>query len=748
MFVENPGEAPARVVFSGAGQSRRLPPEEPWPALPLATWGTGQRPTALDLRLLARAVWPDAPDLPALAQRTALPLEDPDPWVRAEALGQLLLRALREASSWPLAARKALAQGLPPGWRLPLPRPQTRPRPPRRLDAALQRLIEQGLAPRPSQRAYAQRVAQALEAGETVLLEAGPGTGKTFGYLIPLLLILNQGGRAVVATRTRALQDQLWKKDLPWLEEHLGLRVERALLKGRENYLCFRGLVEMETQLIPEDVLFPLKVLALRSGDLDEIGFLEGSRLREELRDRPWRCSGQRCREWARCPSRRAREAARAAHLVVVNHALLGADLATENALLGPYDYLVVDEAHALPHALREALGLEIGPGHWPPLLAELRRLDFPEKVPIGSLIEKTDRAHQEFWDWAKTILPPGRTRLSPEIVDRLAHRAGPLIQALENLIQAIKLAAEEIPASELLPSLLGYKTDLERIFSPGPGEWVRWSNREEASLGLTPLDLAEILQEKLWPKVRAAVLTSATLAVGGNPQFLLSRLGLPPEVPFQAWPSPFSYARVRVAIMAGLPEPDDPGYAPGLAEILRRVVQQVPAKIMVLFTARLALAAVHSLLEGIPHLAQGWDGEGDQLLRRFRAMPPPAILLGLESFWEGVDLPGADLEVLVVARLPFPHPAEPILEAEAERLRAQGKNEFRELFLPLALLKLRQGLGRLVRTPTDRGLILITDPRLTSRPYRMAFLKALPGAPQIIHQPADLDVVLGEVFR
>ncbi len=749
VFEEIGGEAPARVVFSGAGPGRRLPPEEPWPDLPRAAWSPQNQPGVLDLRLLARAVWPDAADLPALAQRLNLPVDAVDPWARAEALGELLRRAWREVSSWPPGARKAVHEALPPGWKLPQPQPRFHPRPPLDLAAAFRRLTERGLARRPSQWAYARRVAQALERGETVLLEAGPGTGKTFGYLIPLLLALRGGGRAVVATRTRTLQDQLWKKDLPWLEEQLGLRVTRALLKGRENYLCLRRLGEMEGRLIPEDLLFPLRVFALRSGDLDEVGFLEEAWLLEELRDRPWRCPGQYCREWRGCPSRRAREAARAANLVVVNHALLGADLATDNAVLGPYDYLVVDEAHALPQALREALGLELRPRDLPPLLAELRRLELRPELQIRALSEDVDRAHRAFWDAVRPFLAPSRARLSAETAAHLAYLTSPLTQALETLLRTVKPEVEGTQGAELLLSLAGYKAALEKILAPGPGEWVQWSSlEEEPTLGLTPLDPAATLREKLWPNLKAAVLTSATLAVGGSPEFLLTRLGLPLDLPFQTWPSPFSYERVRVAILAGLPEPDDPAYAPGLAEILRRLCRQESVKIMVLFTARRALAAVHTLLGDVPHLAQGWDGDRDQLLRRFRALPPPAILLGLESFWEGVDLPGSELEVLVVARLPFPHPAEPVLEAEAERLRAQGKNDFRELSLPLAVLKLRQGLGRLVRTPTDRGLILIADPRLVSRSYRGAFLAALPVAPRILQHPEDLDVVLREVFR
>lgn len=742
-FTES-GGLRAGIIFSDGKPRQRLGPEDPWPPLPSATWDTQKR-EVLKVSLLVRAIWPDVADLQMLRGKTGLALDDPDPWSRAEALGKLLLLLFDEVRSWPPAARKELARILPEGWKLPPFSPRLRPLPPKDLDFAFKRLVEKGLSPRETQREYAAKVSEVLERGGIVLLEAGPGTGKTFGYLIPLLLALRNGGRAVVATRTRTLQDQLWKKDLPWLEENLGLRVKRALLKGRENYICLRHLSDLERRLIPEDIVFPLRVIAARSGDLDEIAFLEEPWLIEELRDRPWRCQGQRCRHWGACPSRRAREEAQGASLVVVNHALLGADLAMDNALLGEYDFLIVDEAHALPHALREALGLEITPKDLSLLLAELRRLGLTE---AEGLEEKAAARHEEFWETVRALLPPGRGRLKPETASFLLQSAGSLIATLEELVRALR-TAEETEGLEIVGSLMGYKETLEKVLSPGPGEWVQWFTREEEiALGLTPLNVAAELSQKLWPTVKGAVLTSATIAVAGSPHFLLSRLGLPEHTPFCSWPSPFSYERVRIAILAGLPEPDDPAYPEALAALLRKVVEVAPVKIMVLFTSKRALSAVRGELGNIPRLAQGWDGERDQLLRKFRTLSPPLILLGLESFWEGVDLPGEELEILVVARLPFPHPAEPVLEAEAEKLRAQGKNDFWELSLPLAVLKLRQGLGRLVRTPTDRGAILIADPRLVSRSYRQAFLSSLPVPPVVVQSPEELEVVLREIFR
>ena len=730
-------EGPYGVLFSENGPQRKLSPKDPWPDVPKITWNPRFSEGTLDLRLLFRAVWPEEPDLAGLGKRFGLDFQEGDPWEKAEALGRLFLLALEETRSWPFEGRAALSQVLPKNFLLP-PKPRIHYPSVKTLGEAFFRLRKRGFQPRKLQEEYAALVANALEKGETLLLEAGPGTGKTFGYLIPILLALKKGGRAVVATRTRTLQDQLWKRDLPKLEEILGIYPKRALLKGRENYVCLQRLYELELKLVPKEILVPLSVFAARGGDLDELGFAE-EWIIEEIRDRPWRCRGTRCRVWEKCPSRKAREAARKAELVITNHALLGADLAMENALLGPYDFLVVDEAHALPAALQEAMGIEITPRELSLILSELR----PMEEELGNKAEEARVSHRAFWEEVRRHLKTGRIRLKSEDLKALRLASEPLLSSLSALAEILQQKEE----NELASAICAYVQNLKSVLFPPSEDWVPWAD-EEVALGLTPLALAEKLSEDFWPNIRAAVLTSATLSVNKKPDFLLQRLGLSLDTPFFSWPSPFSYENVRIAILSYLPEPDDPQYPQALAETVRRALSRAPVKAMVLFTSKRALEQVHAHLTGLPHLAQGWDGERDQLLRRFRQMPPPAVLLGLESFWEGVDLPGKELELLVVARLPFPHPGDPVLEAEAARIKAQGKSDFQELFLPMAVLKLRQGLGRLVRTPEDRGVILIADRRLSSRSYKKVFLSSFPLAPRFLESPEELDVVLSEVFR
>ncbi|MCX7750429.1 MAG: ATP-dependent DNA helicase [Candidatus Bipolaricaulota bacterium] len=729
----------------------------------------------VDLRALARAVWPEELDLslPSLARRAGIPLGE-GVVAQAEAVGLLFLRLLGEAAGFPAPARDLLAELLPdPGW-LPEPRPLPAPprqTPPHEVAEAFHRLSRRGLDHRPAQVEYALAAAEALERGEVRLLEAGPGTGKTFGYLIPLLLHLAEGeGRAVVATRTRALQDQLWTRDLPFLLRELGFDVPCALLKGRENYLCLRELERLRGELLPREILVPLLAWAARTGagDLDEVAGLrsapEGAAVLGRLPDLPWRCAGRACPFGGRCPSRRARERAQGARLVVVNHALLGADLAAGGAILGPYDVLVADEAHALPDALRDALSASLSPPLIPRLLGELRRgegglLAAWGETADGSEVlaawERAAAAHRAFWAAAGDLFPGEIGRYGRREAEGLLPAGRLLAEALDALAEALTDLARELDdegaararglAGELgrLAGLVGFLLRAEEA------DTVFWYAREGRGLTLSasPVEVGDHLASALWPNLHAGILTSATLSVGDEGAALARELGLVPDL-FRAWPSPFSYDRVGAFVLRFLPHPDDGAFPEGLAAALRGALAAVPCRALVLFTSRRALEATAAHLQGFPHLVQGRDGEREALLRRFRAHPPPVALLGLDTLWEGIDLPGEELELLVVARLPFPVPTDPLVEAQAERIRLRGRSPFRELFLPRAVLRLRQGVGRLVRTPTDRGAVLLADPRLGTEAYGETFLRTLPVPPRLVDDLDDLRVALAELFR
>jgi ATP-dependent DNA helicase DinG len=608
--------------------------------------------------------------------------------------------------------------------------------------SALERLP--GVEERPTQREFARAALAALREGRVAFLEAGPGTGKTFGYLVPLILVLEEGGRAVIATRTRALQEQLWRSDLPAVLRTLGAGLSVALLKGRENYLCLRRLERLRGQLLPGELARELFAWAetTQTGDLEELAGLwaspEGRRLLGEVRDVPLLCSGPACPFYRMCPSRRAREWARAAKLVVVNHALLGADLAAEGRILGDYDYLVVDEAHGLVNAIRRSLTLELTPQVIPRLLGTLASEGLGKE--IRGLADEISSQHRLLWEALSPRFPLEPTRCSPGDLAAAAERVDSLSELLDELAGLLGEEAGEDEESELLRAA-GQEAAriswvLEVLFHQTSEEYVYWweGGRDRPALYASPVDLAPHVAAGLWSRLRAAVLTSATLAVRGRVDHLVRELGLSgSDVRFASWPSPFDYAGVGAFVVTDLPEPDDPGYPRAVAELVTDSLIAVPRRALVLFTSRRLLAAVRELLTGVPVLAQGQDGEREALLARFRDQPPPVALLGLDTMWEGVDLPGEELELLFITRLPFPVPTDPLAQAEADRLREQGLDPFVFLFLPQAVLKLRQGVGRLVRTPHDRGAIVITDSRAVSRGYGIHFLSELPVRPRAI---------------
>jgi ATP-dependent DNA helicase DinG len=747
---------------------------EAFDRLPEARW--------VDMLVLSRAVWPGEADhtLPALIHRLGLPVPAAeDAAAQAEATGRVFLAALAAVGALPPGAQAVIQGLLPdPGWLVPRKPPPPRPAkarsPPPGVDEAFARLEAQSrLHRRPQQRAYAQAVRAALEQGGVWLLEAGPGTGKTFGYLVPLLLALAGGReRAVVATRTRALQEQLWQRDLPFLIAELGVNVPCALLKGRENYLCPRRLEDARRRLLPPEILVPLLAWAERtaSGDLDELTALRsvpgGPSLLAELRDIPYRCGGAACPWWGRCPSWAARDRARAARLVVVNHALLGADLAGKGKLLGPYRFLVVDEAHGFPGAMREALSLSLTPTVIPRLLGELRRgpagllAGWGELAGVEAAIRGWERAvatHRAFWKAASATFEREIGRYEPDNVRPLSPAGTALAQAVAELAEALADLARDLPEEEAeqaaaMAAEAGRLAGLVRFLLAPDGEgFVFWYARGPTGLVLTasPVEVGETLAEQLWTEIQAGVLTSATLAVGDDATAIARELGLDPDrTPFFSWPSPFSYRRVRAFVLRYLPHPDDPGYPAALAQSLGKALAAAPRKGLVLFTSRRLLVATAEHLPEVPILVQGRDGERDQLVARFRRHPPPVLLFGLDTLWEGIDLPGEELELLVIVRLPFPVPTDPVAEAEAERIQARGGSPFHELFLPRAVLKLRQGVGRLVRTPLDRGAVVLADPRIATQSYGGHFLAALPVPATMVDGPDELAVALRDLFR
>jgi predicted DnaQ family exonuclease/DinG family helicase len=655
-----------------------------------------------------------------------------------------------------------------------------------------------GYEERPSQLAMAEAVARAFNTASTLAVEAGTGTGKSLAYLVPALLYaVRNGRRVVVSTNTKNLQAQLVFKDLPQLRGALPVEFSVALLKGRANYLCRQRLLRYRTEAgaDPAAARFIAKLLVwleeTETGDRDELAFDEGDEARwSAVAAQVGTCTGRRCRFGpdGPCYVHRARAHAEAAHVIVVNHALLLADLAQDGRVLPEYEHIVVDEAHHLADEATAAFSFRfeqraflrfcdelLGRGGddatagtlaWVAnvfpdddvrtkvadlrrRLLEVRRAAQPFFEAVGALAGASAPAMQsdrggsrepiqarvtaelrrrpewaqlgQAWQVFETLLAAWNRALRGlfDLVEPLADGAGEVAEdAVGELVRASRLLEEILERT---------KNAVER---PSSAEvyWVE-SDGVSSALCAAPLDVGPLLREKLFVPRKTVVLTSATLSTGGRFEYFLSELGLPPDTPTLALESPFDYRRqALVCVAADLPDPALPQFQQAAEDALLDICRAMRGQTLVLFTSHASLRAARHRLgealrrEGIQVLAQGIDGTRDGLLDRLRR-DRTVVVLGTSSFWEGVDVVGEALSCLVIVKLPFSVPTDPLFAARSERRR----NPFYEYSLPQAVLRLRQGFGRLIRSSTDRGVVVLLDRRVITKAYGQAFLQALP---------------------
>lgn len=629
--------------------------------------------------------------------------------------------------------------------------------------------------------AYA--VEKALRDGEAALVEAGPGTGKTFAYLIPALLHLkaNPSDRIMISTRTRQLQEQLYGEDLPFLIRHLAPDLDIALLKGRENYLCFRrwqALIGELTESLERDALLPSLAPLIRwlseteTGDIEENNAFqsdpESRALWPRLYDSAHHCTGLFCPYGEECFSVQARRRARKADLVVVNHSLLLSDLAVDNVILGKYTHLVVDEAHTLEAVARAAFTRRLTERSFLRLADDLaptarRNRGWLNRTPFVGATDARQRVEDllsklriltgtAFRQFAENL--PDERRAAFNALTELSEEIGESPILLTQLEDALDRLSDHLEEDEPLKELEGYirtvqalRETVEALSSPPSDNTVHWYERATRALVFqaTPLDVAPFLEKLLYPRLKALVLTSATLSLGGDFDFLCRSIGLSDEA-FPLQPliaeSPFEYEqRMRIVVPRFLPpahgelEP----YTQALAELIGGLSQRLGRKGLALFTSYAMMQAVQrEMRDDPPTLVQG-DVSRTALIERFKRSPSPIWLLGTESFWEGVDFPGDELEIVLVTRLPFPVPTDPVLAAMGERLSRLGRDPFVDLSIPLAGLKLRQGVGRLIRTIGDHGLVLLTDQRIVTRGYGRLFARSLPVPVDVVTSEAAL---------
>jgi ATP-dependent DNA helicase DinG len=612
---------------------------------------------------------------------------------------------------------------------------------------------------RPQQIDMARLVRRVLDERRYALIEAGTGTGKTLAYLLPAIL---SGRRLVLSTATKTLQEQIVNKDLPLLERTSGIEFKATVMKGRGNYLCLARLERAQ-----EDPHFTVptredaRALALiekwsgetQTGDRAELDLPEGLRIWRELSATSDTCLGQRCPVFEECFVTRMRRQAADSDLLIVNHHLFFADLALKTSrgagrgaeVIPRYDAVVFDEAHALEDVATEFFGVGASDYRVEDLVHDTERLldKLEESDDVESLLTKAERVSRQFFREVAERLPRSREPLRLKAADAGRLRVG--AGDLRDVLLALKgrLGREEdVDVQNIVRRARELVDDLDFLVSVDEPGFVYWAEgRARATfLRAAPIDVAEELSNRLYRSVDTVVFTSATLTAQGRFDFVKQRLGLSdPEsgadlysVETLLLDSPFDY-RTQAALYAPthLPEPTDRAFVEAAAEEILELCKLTDGRAFVLFTSLRNMNEVHRRLKDrLPYrvLLQG-ERPKQVLIEEFREKP--SVLFAAHSFWEGVDIAGEALSLVIIDKLPFASPADPVVAARVELLESRGHDAFGEYQVPQAALALRQGFGRLIRSRRDRGVVAVLDRRLTTRRYGRAFLDSLPACPR-----------------
>ncbi len=627
--------------------------------------------------------------------------------------------------------------------------------------------------PRTQQREMALAVAEAIRDNSILVVEAGTGTGKTFAYLVPALLA---GGKVIISTGTKNLQDQLFQKDLPMVRDALKAPVSVALLKGRSNYVCHYHLARTES-----DGMFKTREDIKHLGKIKQYAKVSDSGDKGSLADVPenapiWmqvtstrdNCLGQECPNHKECFVLKARSEAMKADVVVVNHHLFFADVMLRDEgvaeLLPACNTVIFDEAHQLP----ETASLFFGESLSTTLLLELAtdtRIETAaaakDFAPLPKACDELDKAARDlrlvfkkegrmpataldsFKEW-----PNALKTLSEKIaqLNGLLEKQAERSEGLENCWkrgQALAWLLEQwMGEAPPLNETTSHSTKLPKtaakslVIPPGEGDgFVRWLEIFHHSLQLntTPLSIAEIFEKQIGGSARAWIFTSATLAVKQDFSLYQSEMGLL-NAKTACWDSPFNYAeQALLYVPTGLPEPNTEGYTEAVVQAALPLIEASKGRAFLLFTSLRAMQRAHEILQAefdrrgwsYPLMLQG-EGSRNEMLSRFREHGN-AVLLGSQSFWEGVDVRGEALSLVIIDKLPFAPPDDPVLAARLEQMKKQGRNAFMEYQLPRAIITLKQGAGRLIRDETDRGVLMICDPRIITKHYGKRIWQSLP---------------------
>lgn len=634
----------------------------------------------------------------------------------------------------------------------------------------------QGYEPRPGQQEMAAAVFDLLSSAadmneeepiraQSLVVEAETGLGKTLAYLIPAVL---SGRRVVISTNTRNLQDQILKREVPFIREYIEPHLEALCVKGRQNYLClyrWQQLYAGQGELFDDSAGKRLAawIEQTRFADRAELDWLPAqSPLWQNICCQSQFCLGSDCPEGSRCFLNRLRREAAASRLLVVNHHLLFSDLAVRQGgygeVLPRYETVVFDEAHHVENVASQFFGRSFSRFQIIDLTADLERsclaeLNRKERENLLKKIHALSGRMEQF----SSFFPSerGRFPLRELLVsgsglmdkrDGLLRALGRLEENLDEIGRGEELWAQySLRCRDLLEQLEFITAEHFDDLPENENRYIEWFERKEKNLILsaTPVDVSEELQASLFSSVAACVFTSATLTTGGNFSYFFQRMGLPEETPALSFSSPFDYAQQTRLYVPGddFPEPADQGYQKALHENIDVLIRMADGRALVLFTSFKALEAAWHALEGnlsYPLLRQG-EAPRYELLRRFSSQTD-TVLFAVASFWEGVDIPGESLSLVIIDKLPFEVPSDPVIMARMNRIKAEGGNPFHTFQVPRAILTLRQGVGRLMRSTKDCGVIAILDVRLFSKGYGKRFRGSLPPSPVVRE--------LGEVER
>lgn len=606
-------------------------------------------------------------------------------------------------------------------------------------------------APREQQQQMADSVAQTIDESGVLVVEAGTGVGKTFAYLVPAI---ESGKRVIIATGTKNLQDQLFHDDLPVVRGALGVPVTLALLKGRANYLCThrleinrRGGDRHSDRYQHELAVIDDWAGRTLTGDIAEMDDVEeGSIVWPLVTSTTENCLGSDCGDYEDCFVLKARREAQAADIVVINHHLFFADMALKEQGFGDIlpgaDVFIIDEAHQLPEIASNFFGITVTSRQLFNLATDTQAEHIKEGGALSELPDALQKMERSVADLRLSMGQTGQ-RLSWDEVSRLDNFTDCLTVAKKNLMALRDWLADASERSKGLDnchkrSLLLY----ERIHaisllldtsvdSEVRHDRVRWADTSRRGFGLhsTPLDIAEIFRSHMQEMPASWIFTSATLAVGDSFKHFNRRLGLD-EPATQALGSPFDYGKNALHYLPGdMPAPSEPSYTREVCSKALPVIEAAGGRTFMLFTSHRALKIAAEFMQDnidtYPILVQG-DAPKQRLLKDFK-VHGNAILLGTASFWEGVDVRGDALSCVIIDKLPFASPGDPVMQARLEAMKKRGENPFFDYQIPSAVVTLKQGVGRLIRDVDDRGVLMLCDPRLKGKSYGKIFLRSIP---------------------